>query len=79
MTRGGEKRSKVTELLGVDETMLLTALGLISVGAYMVWAPAGLLAPGAVLLWIFLPQRTTFLQRPPARSDGPLRARERAS
>jgi hypothetical protein len=56
-------RASVHALVGVDELLLLVALGLITTGLWVVVGIAALIAPGLVLLWIALPSRTGFLVR----------------
>lgn len=64
MTPGLRRSGRaIASLIGVDERALLVALVVLVIGAWQVWRPAAWLIPGLVLLWIFLPQRTSFIQR----------------
>lgn len=58
--------SVVAKEIGADELGLAAALLLIAVGLCALWRPAAAcLACGGVLLWVYLPQRTSFVQRLP--------------
>jgi hypothetical protein len=59
----------VMDAVGIDELLLLTALGLIARGLWLAWRPGAYLVPGAILLWVVLPSRTAFLTRPPSGSE----------
>jgi hypothetical protein len=56
----------VATAIGVDELLLVLALTLVAVGMWQVWKPGAYLVPGLVLLWIVLPQRASWIARPPA-------------
>lgn len=58
--------SAITSVVGIDELLIYAAIGLVAKGASMVWAPGAYLVPGIVMLWMYLPQRGSFIARPPA-------------
>lgn len=59
----------MTTAIGVDELLLVVALGLIAAGLWQAWKPGAYLVPGLVLLWIVLPARAAFVVRPPPPSE----------
>jgi len=67
----------LTSAIGIDEVLLLLALGLITIGLWALIGRTALLAPGLVLLWMVLPARGPLVYRGPASSDA--RHRRRSS
>jgi hypothetical protein len=54
---------KALRWIGLDEALLLVAVGLIGYGLWDVWRPGAYLVAGVVLLWIVLPARVPFVVR----------------
>lgn len=54
----------VRSVIGVDEALLLTGVGLIVVALWPVLGRLTLVIPGAVIVWLALPPRLPFLHRP---------------
>lgn len=54
-----------TSVVGYEEALIYTALGLIAFGCWQVWQPGSFLVPGAVMLFMYLPARRPFIDREP--------------
>ena len=61
----------ITNVLGTDELLLLTALLLVAGGFWQVWRPGAFIVPGLVLLYIALPSRSAFIVRIPEKPAKP--------
>ena len=51
--------------IGATEVLTAVGTGLVSYGIYQVYAPAAYVIAGAIVLWTVLPQRPSFVYRPP--------------
>jgi hypothetical protein len=56
------RRSEPQSWFGLDEAVLLVALGLLVAGLWSRIGMVSLTVPGAVLLWIVLPPRQAFVR-----------------
>lgn len=57
----------VTSVIAREELLVLAGLILLTHGLWPLLGQQALVAPGLVLLWIGVPQRVTFIARPPER------------
>lgn len=58
-------RRAVSQVIGVDECVLVLGLVLLAAGLWPLFGRVALIAPGLVLVWMAIPQRAPLVRREP--------------